>query len=1134
MRNFFRKQDSQPNPRSHTPPNEPYKIWLPPNTRGTAPAPTAWVPATTQSSARRGGETLPNSSRAGPDASAVPTSSAYKYASLPNSTPFYYSDNPAPLAQPGPVPYPLQYYPSSSRPPPPDHPDSRLGQHPQYPQAFVGPPPSQTAAKKREDKARNPPNSRGSTTVPENQGRPSSSRKDDGLRIPRRPSSSSIREGEEVKRSKHRPREPSETRKRRESQVGDPYAEKGREKSRRKESRRDAKVRPEEGDSSDSSVQRPFLSGGRRRSDEGKPLSMMDNLQQGPAHFPAYPTPGLPMQPTAASSSSGKHTPKIPPRMPVYLPANHGRSQRPSEDQPGHSESDTDHAATNRGRTFLRTAVLPNSKQSAKSTNVGDPSTLTMLNKKVKESKGLWPFSRSKSSQKLPQSTESVTPNIPTKKRRADSTPSRFPVDDRPAEHPEYRRHASDISIGNHPDPPGRTTAPPESRSSQPEVPPSISRALFFATHANEPFSGPLASASQQAALHSFQSRSSATQAPPPPNLGVQAISQPQQTAATSSSSRQNPVHTGLPHEQVLGFPTGPNPIFMPLRRDGHMSTLPPLYAPSTVALASDYPRVPDRSTTPKVARLVAGFEAPRREVAEKPSLSRIYAPPQQLGQGPPNVSTSAQTSSQPPRTRTTSDASIRPLVDSSNIQARPTINQPDVLKTALPCCLTDDMSSRKAHQSRNNPASVPPAVYLNPTSSQPLPFTQPPIQPGIPTSSVPSKLASKGEMQPEVAPLSNSSRRPDVSQYDSANRTMRQGGSSRPGDPPRVEAARDGTRGGSSRAKKEKESIVVMKTPSKDSSKHTSSPSPPIAQSTHQARSNDKSSSSTSRSQPQPAYPEPQIHGKQVLAPVPWSGPPALSLVPGDKSNQRDHRPAMTKHSSSRESRDVPLSTFNVPISSSSERPRPAPSTSTLSFPSNQLSPVSGRSTVPASGPTLVVEAEPSPQIQSGSRLTDSSGNRRSIRRPPSDESILKTPSSLAHSILPPLQPSVSRTSIPASVSSETKKKGIFGMFRSKEMQPESHQERRRERSPRREHSSSENIANPVSTSDRKLKAKVPPRITVPNPALPISDRPSPNSRVFTPFRYLSNKRNRRISTASVDAVDGTAVCISLFLVPF
>ncbi|KAF8212306.1 hypothetical protein K438DRAFT_2010549 [Mycena galopus ATCC 62051] len=1167
MRNFFqRKQDSQaqPNPRSHTAANEAYKVWLPgpkDTSRGPPPAPKAWIPTTTQSGARTGGETQ---SRARADASAVPTSSAYKYATLPNSTGFYYSNNPAPLAQPVPVqPYPSQqYYPQSptpARPPPPDRPDSRLGYvpypypnpnpNPQYPQAFAAPPPSQTvpSKKQREGKTRNTASRSGPSTVPETKARPSSSRKDDGTRVRQQPSSSSIREQQTedtaMKKPKHRPRETSEPRKRRDSQVGDPYAaaEKHRDRSSRKEAlRRDA--RAEEGDSSDSSVQRPSL--GHRR--EGK--SMMDNPPQGPTPFPNYSRTGVPMQPS--SSSGGRHTPQIQPRMPVYLPANQARAQRASEDQPGQSESDTDHGGMNRGRNSSRNPAPPSSKPSAKHMNaVGGPSTLTTLNKKVKESKGLWPFSRSRSAQKLPESTQIVAPPMSAKKGRAESTPSRFPIDDRPTARPEYRRHASDNDIGTRPDPPNaRATAPPEGRSSQPEGQPSTSRALFFATSGEGP-SGP--PASQRPA---FQSRPSDPRALGP---GLYATSQP---AATSSSFRPNPVQTGFPPDQISGYPAGPNPLWRPttpLRRDGRdTSILPPLYGPPVAAPAvaptSDYPRVPDRSTTPKVSRLVAGFEArsleaqapapqpkpppmpARRETAEKPSPPRSHPPPQPPPQG--LASTSAQasaainpyiTASQPPpRTRTTSDTSIRPLVDSSNMQGRPPINQPDVLKTALRDLLTDqpaasrnDDRSRKTHESRNNQTA-----YLNSAPPQPYPIAQPPIQvynAGIPTSSAPLRSASKGEMPPEVAPLPNlSSRRPD----DSANRT-RQGGSSRPGD-----GGRDGARGGSSRPKKEKDTIAVMKTPSKDSSKHTSSPSSSNPQPAHQSRSNERSSPSkpsTSRSQPQPTYPE-LLLGRQAPALVPSNAPPVSSLAPGDKTSQRDHRPSATKHSSSR---DLPSNSTNVPTSSS-ERTRPIPSTSTsaptLPFPSTQPLPTSRRSPVPASAPILMTEGHPNPRVQSSSRPTGSSSNQRSMARVPSEESILKTPSSLAHSVLPPLQPSVSRQSNPASVSSEMKKKGIFGaMFRSKETQPESRSERRRERSrsPRRHiDPSSQNVTDPTSTSDRKPKSKVPPSLAVPNPALPISERPSPTSRVFTPFRYLSNKRNRRVSTASMDAVDGTA----------
>ncbi|KAJ3824367.1 hypothetical protein EV361DRAFT_775143, partial [Lentinula raphanica] len=52
------------------------------------------------------------------------------------------------------------------------------------------------------------------------------------------------------------------------------------------------------------------------------------------------------------------------------------------------------------------------------------------------------------------------------------------------------------------------------------------------------------------------------------------------------------------------------------------------------------------------------------------------------------------------------------------------------------------------------------------------------------------------------------------------------------------------------------------------------------------------------------------------------------------------------------------------------------------------------------------------------------------------------------------------------------------------------------------------------------------PPPITVPIsiPTNGISERKSPNHKVFTPFRYLTTKRNRTMSAASVEAVDGTA----------
>ncbi|KAJ7452491.1 hypothetical protein B0H11DRAFT_2073687 [Mycena galericulata] len=278
MKNFFqRKQDTQP-PRSTTPANA-YKVWLPPAEASRAgPGPNSWIPST-QSGARRGGETYRGSSR--PDVSSVPTSSAYKYATVPNNTNFYYPNNPAqaaPLQS-----FPPQYYPPSL-PHPPDRPDSRLGYipypypNPQYPQSFAAP----ATSKRREAPSRNALDARGATVpTPEPATRPSSStkqsEKDDRPRVPRQSSSSSVREQRredtEVKKPKHKTRESSETRKRKDSVV-ESYADKYRDKNSRKESRRNgSKSRPvEEVDSSDSSIQRPSSSTGHRhrRLEEGK------------------------------------------------------------------------------------------------------------------------------------------------------------------------------------------------------------------------------------------------------------------------------------------------------------------------------------------------------------------------------------------------------------------------------------------------------------------------------------------------------------------------------------------------------------------------------------------------------------------------------------------------------------------------------------------------------------------------------------------------------------------------------------------------------------------------------------------------------------------------------------------------
>jgi hypothetical protein len=116
---------------------------------------------------------------------------------------------------------------------------------------------------------------------------------------------------------------------------------------------------------------------------------------------------------------------------------------------------------------------------------------------------------------------------------------------------------------------------------------------------------------------------------------------------------------------------------------------------------------------------------------------------------------------------------------------------------------------------------------------------------------------------------------------------------------------------------------------------------------------------------------------------------------------------------------------------------------------------------------------------------------------RTPSEVSLLNTPSSLA----PSVRQTSSYTSIPAAVSSQqhSRKNGLFGLFRKKITLPRP-------------------ITNTTTVSS-PAKAPVTPA--------PISTGRSPNSNSepFTPFRYLTSKRYRTVSSASIEAQDGTQV---------
>lgn len=1187
MKNFFqRRQDTRPSP--NAPVSDAYKVWLPPDaSRAATPigsGTNAWNQISGQNSARPRGNTHRSSSRARADTSSVPTSSVptsstYKYATVPpNNAGFYYPNQHA-QAQPP------QYYPL-------DRPDSRLGYVPYpypNPQPFTAAsvPFQTTTSSRREDKVTD---GRGSSTVAAS--RPSSSRKHgessrkhgeekDRGRTTSRPSSSSIREHKrdeevEMKKTRHRTRESSDTQKKRDSQLGDSHTEKYRDKSSRKESRRDGKSGPstrvEEGDSSDSSFQRPSAGHRRRQLREG--LFMMNKPQQEAVPFPAVPKAGLPVQPTAASSSSGKHTPQIP-RMPVYLPTT--QSRRPDEAQPGLSESDTDFNP--RRRFFSRSTATGNAKQ-AKSTQLRESPVSPVAEKKAKESKGLWPFSRSKSSQKIAQNTPIDLPstaNLTQKKPRADSTPTRAtptPPDNVPSGRPEYRRHASDSTIGDHRNgsqQTDRTVVSQDSRfSTVPEIQSTGSKS-FPATQSTESSARPIPTAYQQQAVPSLRSRHELSSRSQP---GAPSVDRP----APSSGHRQNPILPSGPQQgQAPGVTVGSDQSQRPevsLRRDGpDKSNLPPIYAPPMVSRTSDYPRIPERSTTPKVSQLVAGFEArssdtqmhitqpavksaAKREVTEKSSLPQMYVPPLQLNDG----TTGGLTSSRRPSAEANSHAvSSQSVVgrhkredkththvpgESSSAQARPVTNQPDGLKIQLRDLLTDNSSTSRTHETdqargtKSRPKRTAATPTHHPTakpsdwnpSSQLYAFAQPPVQVFTAgTSSIPFQRNAEIPASSKQAPT-DSSRRPYISQSDSADRSRE--GVNRLGDD-----VYDTDRAHKQSSRSKRDPIAVMKTSSQDSSRHTSSPSPIIlthpnnsgsSRSIDKAKNTSSRPSSASRSHAHTAYPEVQSSGTNEFLSVP------LNIPPGDRTPQRDQRRASTIQ---------PISNPAAPPSSShdhSERSRPAPSMSMRSSPSNH--PVlqathppstSSRSAAPISSSSPAVDAPAAVVPQSSTSSSVTPGHFRTLPRASSRESILKTPSSLAPSIL---HPSVSRTSMPASVASETKKNGIFGVFRHKpgqeQVSPEidvTRSAKAKDTRPRVTESGRESPARrrrPSTDSDESLsryKNKAPPPISVPNPAVPIPDRKSPNSRGFS-FRYLTTKRNRRISTASVDAEDGTA----------
>ena len=149
------------------------------------------------------------------------------------------------------------------------------------------------------------------------------------------------------------------------------------------------------------------------------------------------------------------------------------------------------------------------------------------------------------------------------------------------------------------------------------------------------------------------------------------------------------------------------------------------------------------------------------------------------------------------------------------------------------------------------------------------------------------------------------------------------------------------------------------------------------------------------------------------------------------------------------------------------------------------------------------------------------------------SEETILMTPSSLARSVM--LKPTVSRQSVAPSVSSQTARKGtgLFTMFRSKT--PARPPPKYEIWHPNTFSKTPEPNVAPSGTLTSSSTFPEQERTSAPTPvpvtSVPIAiERPSQKAKIFTPFRYLTTKRNRAVSLVSVEAQDGTAV--SLFFV--
>lgn len=143
-------------------------------------------------------------------------------------------------------------------------------------------------------------------------------------------------------------------------------------------------------------------------------------------------------------------------------------------------------------------------------------------------------------------------------------------------------------------------------------------------------------------------------------------------------------------------------------------------------------------------------------------------------------------------------------------------------------------------------------------------------------------------------------------------------------------------------------------------------------------------------------------------------------------------------------------------------------------------------------------------------------------LPRAPSEETILMTPSSITKSLT--LKPTSSRQSNASSVDSKTgKKAGLFSRFirTSKKTTPEIWHPNSSSKTPE----SSPGHSKGTTT----LHGSTTTLVTAPNTSaqptpIPVPENP-PVASVFTPFKYVTSKKQRSLSLSSMEARDGRAV---------